>query len=144
MAAVARLTPAGQTARNGKLKSRSTSRTAEERAIDTRIGHRIRAARALRKLSQTGLGERLGLSFQQVQKYETAANRVSASRLISIALALDLPVSWFLEEVDLPAYRPADDEALRRMAAATKLLGRLPPDEQERAVAILRQLAPER
>lgn len=69
--------------------------------VDRHLGARLREARLQRGWSQELLADALGISFQQVQKYERAANRVAASRLWQIALALDLPVAWFFE--DLPA-----------------------------------------
>jgi transcriptional regulator with XRE-family HTH domain len=57
---------------------------------DQRIGERIRAFRLLRGMSQEGLAERLGVTFQQVQKYEKGANRISASRLIHAAEVLEV------------------------------------------------------
>jgi len=51
-------------------------------------------------MSQEKLGEAIGLTFQQVQKYERAANRISASKLYDISRALDVPVSFFFEDVD--------------------------------------------
>lgn len=68
--------------------------------VDRMIGARIRAARVMRGLSQTELGERIGVSFQQVQKYENAANRVSGSRLLAISKVLDVPITYFYEEVE--------------------------------------------
>lgn len=66
-------------------------------AIDHHIAVRIRAARIERGLSQERLGELLGVSFQQVQKYEKASNRVSAGKLALIAGALHKPVVWFFD-----------------------------------------------
>lgn len=60
----------------------------------------------MRGLSQEKLGEAIGLTFQQVQKYERAANRVSASRLHEIARVLDVPVSFFFDDTD-PVRAPA-------------------------------------
>jgi transcriptional regulator with XRE-family HTH domain len=59
------------------------------------MGHRIRLRRVEQKMSQQDLGTRLGVSFQQVQKYEKGVNRVGANRLEEIARALDVPVSFF-------------------------------------------------
>ena len=70
-------------------------------AIDTHVGGRIRLRRTLLGLTQERLGEALGLTFQQVQKYERGANRVGASRLFDIARILEVPVSYFYD--DLPA-----------------------------------------
>ncbi len=65
--------------------------------IDRHVGSRVRMRRMLAGVSQEKLGEALGLTFQQVQKYEKGANRISASRLQQIAKKLDVPVSFFFE-----------------------------------------------
>ncbi len=67
--------------------------------IDLLVGLRLRTRRRARGLSQEALAERLGVSFQQVQKYERGANRVSASRLVRIAVTLDTPLAAFFEGV---------------------------------------------
>ncbi len=69
--------------------------------IDVHVGQRIRLRRNLLGLSQEKLGEALGLTFQQVQKYERGVNRVGASRLHVLAQVLDVPVGFFYD--DLPA-----------------------------------------
>lgn len=69
--------------------------------VDGYIGSRMRMRRTLLGMSQEKLGEILGLTFQQVQKYERGANRISAGRLFKIGCALDVPVSFFFD--DLPA-----------------------------------------
>jgi transcriptional regulator with XRE-family HTH domain len=66
-------------------------------AIDVEVGGRIKLKRKLQGMSQQTLAEALGISFQQVQKYEKGVNRVGASRLSQIATALDVPVSYFFE-----------------------------------------------
>ncbi len=63
--------------------------------IDVEVGRRIRVQRMARGISQTELGEKIGVTFQQVQKYEKGANRVGASRLTRIAKVLGVPVSAF-------------------------------------------------
>lgn len=65
-------------------------------AVDCAIGLRIRTCRAERSLSQSALAAELGLTFQQVQKYESGANRVAASRLVEIARILGMPLSALL------------------------------------------------
>src|ERR1700750_1560335 len=62
-------------------------------AYDVEIGKRIRAQRLSRGMSQEDLADRLGVTFQQLQKYEKGANRVSAARLREIAIALKLPIA---------------------------------------------------
>lgn len=68
--------------------------------VDIHVGNRMRMRRMLVGMSQEKLGERLGLTFQQVQKYEKGTNRVSASRLFHVAQVLGVPVQYFYE--DLP------------------------------------------
>ncbi|MGH6957704.1 MAG: helix-turn-helix domain-containing protein [Caulobacteraceae bacterium] len=70
--------------------------------VDLHVGARIRLRRRLQGVSQDALAEALGLTFQQVQKYERGANRVSASKLYEIAAALRAPVSYFFEGLDDP------------------------------------------
>ena len=68
--------------------------------VDVHVGNRIRLRRTLLQMSQEKLGDALGLTFQQVQKYERGANRVSASRLFDLGRVLEVPVSFFFD--DLP------------------------------------------
>jgi len=68
--------------------------------IDVHVGGRIRLRRSLMGMSQEKLGEALGLTFQQVQKYERGANRVGASRLFDLSRILEVPVGFFFD--DLP------------------------------------------
>ena len=66
-------------------------------AIDRKLGQRVRARRLEIGMSQERLAELLGVTFQQVQKYEKGVNRIAASRLYSIAAALEMPVARFYE-----------------------------------------------
>ncbi len=86
-------------------------------AIDAHVGHRVRTRRTLLGLNQTQLGEALGISFQQVQKYENGSNRIGASRLYHLSKILDVPVSYFYEdmpeelgEAPQPAEHPSREE----------------------------------
>jgi transcriptional regulator with XRE-family HTH domain len=65
--------------------------------VDSHVGSRIRLRRTLLGMSQERLGEALGLTFQQVQKYERGLNRVGASRLFDLSRALDVPISFFFD-----------------------------------------------
>ena len=69
--------------------------------IDVHVGNRVRMRRMLIGMSQERLGKELGLTFQQIQKYEKGTNRISASRLYRMAQILGVPVQYFFE--DLPA-----------------------------------------
>lgn len=66
--------------------------------IDVHVGSRIRLRRNMLGLSQEKLGENLGITFQQIQKYEKGTNRVGASRLQAISSVLNVPVSFFFED----------------------------------------------
>ncbi len=68
--------------------------------IDRIVGQRLRWRRRELKLTQEQLGEKLGLTFQQVQKYEKGVNRISAGRLFEMAGALTVPITYFYEGID--------------------------------------------
>jgi len=68
--------------------------------VDVHVGQRIRRRRWMVGMTQQQLGEAVGIKFQQIQKYETGMNRVSASRLYEISKALDVPVAFFFEAVE--------------------------------------------
>ena len=68
--------------------------------VDVHVGGRVRLRRTLLGMSQEKLGEAIGLTFQQVQKYERGANRIGASRLWDLSRVLDCPISFFFEEMD--------------------------------------------
>src|SRR5512144_1355925 len=67
--------------------------------VDIHVGSRVRLRRTLLGLSQEKLGEAVGLTFQQIQKYERGANRIGASRLFEFSRILDVPVSFFFEDM---------------------------------------------
>lgn len=75
--------------------------------VDRHVGLRIRMRRKELGVSQERLAGAIGLTFQQIQKYERAANRVSASKLWEVAQALDAPVGYFYDGLDKPAERTA-------------------------------------
>jgi transcriptional regulator with XRE-family HTH domain len=70
--------------------------------VDLHVGARIRMRRRMQSVSQERLADSLGLTFQQVQKYERGANRVSASKLYEIATTLHAPISYFFDGLDDP------------------------------------------
>ncbi len=91
--------------------------------VDVHVGKRVRHRRWLIGMTQQQLAQQVGIKFQQIQKYETGANRISASRLWDIAEALDVPVSFFFEGLEesqkpesekksVPADLMGDKEAL--------------------------------
>ncbi len=81
--------------------------------IDVHVGARIRLRRTLLGISQSTLAEMIGLTFQQVQKYERGVNRVSSSRLVDLANALDVTVSYFFEEMPAGVKAQSPSELIR-------------------------------
>ena len=88
---------------------RTKTRTKAPDARDVDVGRRIRSQRLVCRMSQTELANNLGVTFQQVQKYEKGVNRVGAGRLSRIADVLSVPVSFFFDGDMNPA--PASDSA---------------------------------
>ncbi len=78
--------------------------------VDVHVGGRVRLRRTFLGMSQTDLGNALGLTFQQIQKYERGANRISASRLYQLSHVLDVPLSYFFD--DMPPLEEADVSGL--------------------------------
>jgi len=124
-----------------KSKTRSTN------AHDIEVGQRIRARRMAKGMSQTELGSLLGVTFQQVQKYEKGVNRVGAGRLVRVAESLDVPVSFFFGATDT-----ADGEDTRAIlgfldtAYSLRLLrafSRIPQAQVQRSVVeLVESIAP--
>lgn len=74
-------------------------KTGKPNPVDIHVGSRVRLRRTMLGMSQEKLGEAIGLTFQQVQKYERGANRVGASRLFELSRVLDVPVSFFFDDM---------------------------------------------
>jgi transcriptional regulator with XRE-family HTH domain len=102
------------------IMSNPTPKPKQTTAIDHGVGSRIAFLRAVNGLSQSALASALGVSFQQVQKYETGKNRVGAGRLQAIAERLGVPVSSFFEPE--PEASSENGPALLRVAGAVELL----------------------
>jgi transcriptional regulator with XRE-family HTH domain len=101
-----------------ETEERSSSRRANP--VDVHVGARVRLRRMLLGMSQEKLGEHLGLTFQQIQKYEKGINRIGASRLYDLSKVLSVPVQFFYEELAVAdgttaagfAERPAESYAV--------------------------------
>jgi transcriptional regulator with XRE-family HTH domain len=89
--------------------------------VDLHVGARILLRRKARGLGQEALGGMVGLSFQQIQKYEAGANRVSASRLAAIGAALGVPAAWFFDGL-APTTGPAPSLAAEQRRRAVDAL----------------------
>ena len=85
---------------SASAKSARPDGTTRKRAmpLDAHVGNRVRTRRLMLGMSQTELGQALGITFQQVQKYEKGTNRIGASRLQHIADVLQVPIAFFFEE----------------------------------------------
>ena len=93
--------------------------------IDALIGHRLRAARLYNNLSQHQLGDQIGISFQQIQKYENATNRISAVRVLFLARALDLPVTYFFDCLDNSVIPTGDPSLPENVIRDARLLAQI-------------------
>ena len=89
---------------------------ARSHPVDVHVGVRMRQRRTLLGMSQTKVGDAVGLTFQQIQKYERGANRMGASRLHDLSRVLDVPVSFFFDDMD-PVRAPAIPSGFAEPAA---------------------------
>lgn len=85
-------------AANGRLRSQTAEDDAPD-PVDISVGGRLRQRRTLLGMSQEKLGRAVGLTFQQIQKYERGVNRIGASRLLQLSRALAVPIAYFFEDV---------------------------------------------
>jgi transcriptional regulator with XRE-family HTH domain len=96
--------------------------------IDIHVGSRVRLRRMMLGMSQEKLGEHLGITFQQIQKYEKGTNRIGASRLQAIARVLNVPVAFFFE--DAPGMTPvAGNQGFEESNAASYVVDFLSSSE---------------
>lgn len=90
--------------------------------VDVHVGKRVRHRRWMVGMTQQQLGEAVGIKFQQIQKYETGMNRVSASRLWDIAHAMDVSISFFFEGLEGDDAKAAPENALGDLLADKEAL----------------------
>lgn len=113
--------------------------------VDVHVGRRVRGQRAQQGLSQTAMADRLGLTFQQLQKYESGANRISASRLWQIAETLEMPVAWFFEGIrEGGDARDSETCTTRATLEILRSIRRCPKPVQDRLRALTRAIAEDR
>lgn len=127
--------------------------TKKANLVDVHVGLRIRAARLAAGLSQERLGNALGVTFQQVQKYEKGANRVGAGRLSDIARVLSVPVAYFFETDAVDERAGASSEGFNDITVVlstsegmriARALARIPDPETRRRIADLLEAMIER
>ncbi|HEX2479130.1 MAG TPA: helix-turn-helix transcriptional regulator [Geminicoccaceae bacterium] len=110
------------------------------RRIDQHVGERIRARRTELGLTQEQLAEALNVSYQQVQKYETGANRISAGRIFELARKLTVDVGYFFEGLPIDAAEPVPLEHGGRQRSAIELVrkfGQIEDPQVRSAIAAL-------
>ena len=124
---------------------KSTTKSASAADID--VGRRIRARRIAQGMSQTELGNRLGVTFQQVQKYDKGINRVGAGRLVRVAEALEVPVAFFFAGTDGDSIDTRTLMGFLDSAYALRLLRAFSrvsePNLQRSLVELVERIAPE-
>ena len=115
--------------------------------LDHEIGRRLRQSRLVENLTQEALAKRIGISFQQLQKYESGANRVSSSRLWTISQVLGLPITYFFDGLeDNPVFGAADGLNNRNLSDRTiriaHMLEKMADDEvKDRLYELIRALS---
>lgn len=123
-------------------------------AVDEHIGQRVQLRRMMMGLSQKDLAKICGVTFQQIQKYESAGNRISASRLFELSMALDTPVSFFFQGLpgNLPEPtrrgrimrvsepQPDDPLAKNESLELIKLYWKLPDDQRQMIMKMVKSL----
>ncbi len=107
-----------------KFKPRFGRGSGKRHPVDVHVGERVRQRRKVLGLTQTNLGDAIGLTFQQVQKYERGVNRIGASRLLALTRALDVSIDYFFE--DMPPEVAAISPATKGRGKAKKLTGYAP------------------
>ncbi len=108
-----------------EAKQLPVNRKGKPNSIDIHVGSRVRLRRTFLGFGQGKLGKAVGLTFQQIQKYERGANRIGASRLYALSCALDVPVAFFFEDMppeisgkgDKSVPGPAEQEILELVHA---------------------------
>jgi len=135
------------------VRKRGRRGSPESWSVDTHVGQRVRMRRTLLGMSQEKLGEAIGLTFQQVQKYERGSNRISAGTLFRLGQVLDVPVSFFFDSYEDPQgkfrSRPvadggSEDSSVisRREARLLRLWRAAPPAVADEMLALLSALSP--
>ena len=111
------------------------------RPVDVHVGGRVKARRTLIGMSQEELGEHVGLTFQQIQKYENGMNRIGASRLWRFSLILGQPISWFFEGIGERKQKVKDLLAKRETLKLVRYLSACDPDVQKQLAAMINAVA---
>ncbi len=127
-----------------RKKHRRQSYTVGEfgpRPVDVHVGGRVKARRTLIGMSQEELGKHVGLTFQQIQKYEKGMNRIGAGRLWRFSLILGQPISWFFEGIGERKRKVGDLLAKRETLRLVRYLSACDRDVQKHLAAMINAVA---
>ncbi len=127
-----------------RKKHRRQSYTVGEfgpRPVDVHVGGRVKARRTLIGMSQEELGKHVGLTYQQIQKYEKGMDRIGASRLWQLSLILGRPISWFFEGIGERKRKGEDPLAKRETLKLVRYLSACDPDVQKHIAAMINAVA---
>lgn len=134
------------------VRKRGRRGSPESWSVDAHVGQRVRMRRTLLGMSQERLGEAIGLTFQQVQKYERGSNRISAGTLFRLGQVLEVPVSFFFDDYDDGQPRRGSSSATavnadgsiisRREARLLRLWRAAPGGVADEVLALLSSLSP--
>ncbi len=129
-----------------RRRGRRGSPDGKPNPIDIHVGSRVKLRRTLLGMSQEKLGEAIGLTFQQVQKYERGANRIGASRLFELSKVLDVPVSFFFDDMaDTPLVVAGPSAgSSRELLELSRSLSQLPETVQTAVRGLCRAVAQEK
>lgn len=110
--------------------------------VDVHVGKRIRQRRWLIGMTQQQLADAVGIKFQQIQKYETGMNRVSASRLWDVARTLGVSIAYFFEDLaDSPAAAGSDEMASKEAMELVRAFHTIPEAQRRRLLDLARVLS---
>jgi transcriptional regulator with XRE-family HTH domain len=124
---------------------RAKRRTVQEfgaHPVDVYVGQRVRMRRVMCGLSQTALANRIGLTFQQLQKYESGMNRISASKLWLIAQELDAPVQWFFTDAVVGKSPTAEFGTKRETLELVRNFMNIAPESRKHFLSLAKSVGP--
>ena len=111
------------------------------RPVDVHVGGRVKAGRTLIGMSREELEKHVGVTFQQIQKYENGMNRISASKLWVISLVLGRPISWFFEGIGERKRKGDDILTKRETLQLVRYFSACDPDVQKHLAAMINAVA---
>ncbi len=111
------------------------------RPVDVHVGGRVKARRTLIGMSHEELGKHVGVTFQQIQKYEKGIDRIAISRLWVISLVLGRPISWFFEGIGKQKRKGDDLLAKQETLQLVRYLSACDPDVQKHLAAMINAVA---